>query len=73
MNNKEFQTQFRDILLMQSDEGLDILMKMTVNNKNYKYVVENIVNANNIAMQLDFEINKVNDENAEVVDNTLVK
>lgn len=73
MNNKEFQTQFRDILLLQSDEGLDILMKMTVNNKNYKYVVENIVNANNIAMQLDFEINKINDEKVELVDNTLVK
>lgn len=73
MNNKEFQAQFRDILLLQSDEGLDILMKMTVNNKNYKYVVENIVNANNIAMQLDFEINKINDEKVELVDNTLVK
>lgn len=50
--------KYRDILLKQYTEGLDILANMTVKDKNYQTIVVNINNASNIAFQLGAEVDK---------------
>jgi hypothetical protein len=53
---KELQEKYIRILRKQFTEGLIILEKMTVKDKDYQQVVVNINNANNIAFQLETDI-----------------
>lgn len=53
---KELQEKYISILRKQFTEGLIILEKMTVKDKDYQQVVVNINNANNIAFQLEMDI-----------------
>lgn len=53
---KELQEKYIRILRKQFTEGLIILEKMTVKDKDYQQVVVNINNANNIAFQLEMDI-----------------
>lgn len=53
---KEMQEKYIKILRKQFAEGLAILEKMTVKDKDYQQVVVNINNANNIAFQLEMDI-----------------
>ena len=54
----ELQERYMNILRNQVEAGLNILEKMSVKDKNYQQVVVNINNANNIAFQLQNEIEK---------------
>ena len=70
--NKEFMIRYKEILEKQLNEGLDILSNLTVMHENYKDVVVNINNANNIALQLETEIKKLDEEtNKEKVEETV--
>lgn len=62
MNNKEFFQKYRDILKTQANDGLEILKKLKVDDDNYQKIVVNINNANNIATQLDKEIEEIEKE-----------
>lgn len=62
MNNKEFFQKYRDILKTQANDGLEILKKLKVDDDNYQKIVVNINNANNIATQLDKEIEAIEKE-----------
>jgi hypothetical protein len=53
---KEMQEKYIKILRKHFIEGLAILEKMNVKDKNYQQVVVNINNANNIAFQLEMDI-----------------
>jgi len=53
---EQLQKRYLQILRDQASEGLDILERMTVADKKYQQVVVNINNANNIAFQLENEI-----------------
>lgn len=53
---EQLQDKYLQILRKQAEEGLNILEKMTVADKKYQQVVVNINNANNIAFQLENEI-----------------
>ena len=59
MNNKEFFQKYKDILKNQANDGLEILKKLKVDDDNYQKIVVNINNANNIATQLDKEIEAI--------------
>lgn len=63
MNNKEFFQKYKDILKTQANDGLEILKKLKVDDDNYQKIVVNINNANNIATQLDKEIEAIEKEN----------
>lgn len=63
MNNKEFFQKYKDILKTQANDGLEILKKLKVDDDNYQKIVVNINNANNIAIQLDKEIEAIEKEN----------
>jgi hypothetical protein len=52
----ELQERYRNILISQCEEGLDLLEKLNVKDKSYQMLVVNINNANNIAYQLGVEI-----------------
>lgn len=54
----ELQERYMNILNKHVEEGLNILERMNVKNKNYQQVVVNINNANNISFQLQNEIEK---------------
>jgi hypothetical protein len=62
--NTNLQERYMNILNKQVEEGLDILERMTVKDKNYQAVVVNINNANNISFQLKTQIE--NDKAAEL-------
>lgn len=62
MNNKEFFQKYKDILKNQANDGLEILKKLKVDDDNYQKIVVNINNANNIATQLDKEIEAIEKE-----------
>ena len=62
MNNKEFFQKYKDILKTQANDGLEILKKLKVDDDNYQKIVVNINNANNIATQLDKEIEAIEKE-----------
>ena len=62
MNNKEFFQKYRDILKTQANDGLEILKKLKIDDDNYQKIVVNINNANNIATQLDKEIEEIEKE-----------
>lgn len=63
---EKLQKRYLDILRIQAEKGLDILEKMTVANKNYQQVVVNINNANNIAFQLETEIESAQKRQEEI-------
>ena len=65
MNNKEFFQKYKDILKNQANDGLEILKKLKVDDDNYQKIVVNINNANNIATQLDKEIEAIEKEEEE--------
>lgn len=65
MNNKEFFQKYKDILKTQANDGLEILKKLKVDDENYQKIVVNINNANNIATQLDKEIEAIEKEEEE--------
>lgn len=70
--NKEFMIRYKEILEKQLNKGLDILSSLNVADENYKDVVVNINNANNIAIQLDAEIKKLDEEaNKEKIEETV--
>ena len=62
MNNKEFFQKYKDILKTQANDGLEILKKLKVDDDNYQKIVVNVNNANNIATQLDKEIEAIEKE-----------
>lgn len=62
MSNKEFFQKYKDILKNQANDGLEILKKLKVDDDNYQKIVVNINNANNIATQLDKEIEAIEKE-----------
>ena len=62
MNNKEFFQKYKDILKTKANDGLEILKKLKVDDDNYQKIVVNINNANNIATQLDKEIEAIEKE-----------
>ena len=51
-----FEIQYLDILKKQINEGLEILSGLKISDANYKDVVVNLNNANNIALQLEHDI-----------------
>lgn len=51
-----FEIKYLDILKKQINEGLNILSTMKMSDENYKDVVVNLNNANNIALQLEHDI-----------------
>lgn len=54
----ELQEKYVKILKKQFEEGLNILEKISVKNKHYQQIVVNMNNANNIAYQLELDIEK---------------
>ena len=63
-----FEIKYLDILKKQINEGLEILSGLKISDANYKDVVVNLNNANNIALQLEHdivELSKPNTENKE--------
>lgn len=67
-NRLTFEIRYLEILKKQIKEGLDILETMKISDENYKDVVVNINNANNIALQLEHdivELSKPQTENVE--------
>ena len=65
----EFETKYLEILKRQINEGLELLSNTSIGDTNYKELVVNINNANNIALQLDNDIKELTKEttNEEVV------
>ena len=51
-----FEIKYLDILKKQINEGLEILSGLRISDANYKDVVVNLNNANNIALQLEHDI-----------------
>ena len=51
-----FEIKYLEILKKQINEGLNILSAMKISDENYKDVVVNLNNANNIALQLEHDI-----------------
>ena len=51
-----FEIKYLDILKKQINEGLEILSGLKISDANYKDVVVNLNNANNIALQLEHDI-----------------
>ena len=51
-----FEIKYLEILKKQINEGLNILSTMKISDENYKDVVVNLNNANNIALQLEHDI-----------------
>lgn len=67
-NRLTFEIKYLDILKKQINEGLEILSGLKISDANYKDVVVNLNNANNIALQLEHdivELSKPNTENKE--------
>lgn len=67
-NNMEFdrltfEIKYLDILKKQINEGLEILSGLKISDANYKDVVVNLNNANNIALQLEHDIVELTKEN----------
>ncbi len=63
-----FEIRYLEILKKQINEGLEILNGLKISDTNYKDVVVNLNNANNIALQLEHdivELSKPNTENKE--------
>lgn len=63
-----FEIRYLEILKKQINEGLEILNGLKISDANYKDVVVNLNNANNIALQLEHdivELSKPNTENKE--------
>lgn len=55
-NRLTFEIEYLDILKKQINEGLEILSGLKISDANYKDVVVNLNNANNIALQLEHDI-----------------
>ena len=51
-----FEIKYLEILKKQINEELNILSTMKISDENYKDVVVNLNNANNIALQLEHDI-----------------
>lgn len=51
-----FEIRYLEILKKQINEGLEILNGLKISDTNYKDVVVNLNNANNIALQLEHDI-----------------
>ena len=51
-----FEKEYLSILKTQINEGLEILRGLKISDDNYKDVVVNLNNANNIALQLEHDI-----------------
>ena len=58
-----FEIKYLDILKKQINEGLEILNGLKISDANYKDVVVNLNNANNIALQLEHDIVELTKEN----------
>lgn len=58
-----FEIKYLDILKKQMNEGLEILNGLKISDANYKDVVVNLNNANNIALQLENDIVELTKEN----------
>lgn len=58
-----FEIKYLDILKKQMNEGLEILNGLKISDTNYKDVVVNLNNANNIALQLENDIVELTKEN----------
>ena len=58
-----FEIKYLDILKKQMNEGLEILSGLKISDANYKDVVVNLNNANNIALQLENDIVELTKEN----------
>lgn len=58
-----FEIKYLDILKKQINEGLEILSGLKISDANYKDVVVNLNNANNIALQLEHDIVELTKEN----------
>ena len=67
-NRLTFEIRYLEILKKQINEGLEILSGLKISDENYKDVVVNLNNANNIALQLEhdiIELSKPQTENVE--------
>ena len=62
-NRLTFEVRYLDILKKQINEGLEILSGLKISDANYKDVVVNLNNANNIALQLEHDIVELTKEN----------
>ena len=62
-NRLTFEVRYLDILKKQMNEGLEILSGLKISDANYKDVVVNLNNANNIALQLEHDIVELTKEN----------
>lgn len=62
-NRLTFEIKYLDILKKQINEGLEILSGLKISDANYKDVVVNLNNANNIALQLEHDIVELTKEN----------
>ena len=58
-----FEIKYLEILKKQINEGLEILSGLKISDANYKDVVVNLNNANNIALQLEHDIVELTKEN----------
>lgn len=58
-----FEIKYLDILKKQINDGLEILSGLKISDANYKDVVVNLNNANNIALQLEHDIVELTKEN----------
>ena len=58
-----FEIRYLEILKKQINEGLEILSGLKISDANYKDVVVNLNNANNIALQLEHDIVELTKEN----------
>ena len=71
--DNEFRLQFEKtylaILREQISEGLIILKKLSIDNDKYKDVVVNLNNANNIALQLEHDIEELTKPTEEPTEN----
>ena len=59
----KFEKEYLSILKTQINEGLEILRGLKISDDNYKDVVVNLNNANNIALQLEHDIVELTKEN----------
>lgn len=59
----KFEKEYLSILKTQINEGLEILRGLKISDDNYKDVVVNLNNANNIALQLEHDIAELEKEN----------
>ena len=67
-NRLTFEIKYLDILKKQINEGLEILSGLKISDANYKDVVVNLNNANNIALQLEHDIVELSKPVEETVD-----